>query len=689
VAGYTEAMQRHFTRKLFFRLAIILAVFAFFQRDALAGMVVNTWKGYRLNSGLVGYLTFDGKDLIGTTAYDRSGQGNNGTLMNGPLPTMGRVGQGLSFDGGTTGNDKVSMGSMTLGSIHTLSVWVYLHGDTMGTYTNLMLQDSPYHQFYLQKTNRFLSYYSNTTGTVSPGVAISIGQWTHCAVVSNGSTLTFYVNGDAVGAPIAGNPGSVTGGWDIGGWSGHTVNGKLDEVRIYDRALTANEVKSLYIAGVPGKVNVTPQGVTNGLVGHWTFDGKDMNWNANTVRDASGNNNTGNLVNMSTSTSPAIGKFGQGMRFDGADDYVFGLLDGTTLTQLSLSFWVNPRTNPAVQTGIFQWAQMVSSDYPFILFTKQPDGSSRLYVDGEYRATTALPAANWSHVFITLDLSNIWHLYVNGVLAGTYQDDATHANQNNAISVYVGNGFQGYFPGIIDDVRIYNRVLSPQEIAQLYTEGGGVKVGVTFLCGVDRVRDADGNLYNTVKIGSQCWMKQNMRVGTMVSGGVNQTNNSTIEKYCYNNDLANCMTSNNPNYPDGGLYQWNEAMQYSTTPGSRGICPLGWHIPTHDEFTTLERAVCTSGTCATDFPYDTTTTGWRGTDEGARLKAAGTSGFEGNLTGYYYGTFESRGTYVFLWSSTEYNGTSVWTRDLLVSSSAVNRTAHEKTGGFSVRCLKD
>ncbi len=98
----------------------------------------------------------------------------------------------------------------------------------------------------------------------------------------------------------------------------------------------------------------------------------------------------------------------------------------------------------------------------------------------------------------------------------------------------------------------------------------------------------EGKTYNTVQIGTQCWLKENLNVGTRVNGVQNQSNNSTIEKYCYNDDEANCNTY-------GGLYQWNEAMQYSTAPGTRGICPPGWHIPANAEFETLAAAVNNDG----------------------------------------------------------------------------------------------
>jgi uncharacterized protein (TIGR02145 family) len=183
-------------------------------------------------------------------------------------------------------------------------------------------------------------------------------------------------------------------------------------------------------------------------------------------------------------------------------------------------------------------------------------------------------------------------------------------------------------------------------------------------------------------------MKQNMRVGSCINGAASQTDNSIIEKYCYDDTSSNC-TSNHPNQPDGGLYQWNEAMQYSTTPGARGICPAGWHIPTHDQWTTLERAVCTSGSCATDFPYDTSTFGFRGTNEGTKLKADGTSGFEGNLAGNGSGgSFSFRGSYGYFWSSVG-SGSFAWRRYLSSGNAQVYRGQNGQSNGYSVRCLQN
>ena len=104
----------------------------------------------------------------------------------------------------------------------------------------------------------------------------------------------------------------------------------------------------------------------------------------------------------------------------------------------------------------------------------------------------------------------------------------------------------------------------------------------TFNCG--DVILYGGESYPTVQIGTQCRMAKNMNIGTMILGYANQSDNGLIEKYCSENLEASCITY-------GGLYIWNEAMQYVTEEGAKGICPDGWHIPTLAEFQTLSTTV--------------------------------------------------------------------------------------------------
>lgn len=89
----------------------------------------------------------------------------------------------------------------------------------------------------------------------------------------------------------------------------------------------------------------------------------------------------------------------------------------------------------------------------------------------------------------------------------------------------------------------------------------------------------DGKTYKTIMLGNQCWMQENLDYGTRINVSVTQTNNSTPEKWCYNNDVANCTAY-------GALYQWNELMDYDSS-NAQGICPSGWHIPSVLEWDTL------------------------------------------------------------------------------------------------------
>jgi uncharacterized protein (TIGR02145 family) len=209
-----------------------------------------------------------------------------------------------------------------------------------------------------------------------------------------------------------------------------------------------------------------------------------------------------------------------------------------------------------------------------------------------------------------------------------------------------------------------------------------------------------GESYPTVQIGSQCWFAKNLNVGTMITGTSDQTNNSTLEKYCYNNDAANCATY-------GGLYQWAEAVQYqngasnTTSPSPaftgnvRGICPTGWHLPSDAEYCTLTTFLDATVNCGAF--------GWSGTDAGGKMKSTSglwtspnngstnSSGFSALPGGYRTttGAFNSIGIYTYFWSSSESSSTGAINRYLFYNASNIYRTNSNKSSGFSARCIKD
>ncbi len=228
--------------------------------------------------------------------------------------------------------------------------------------------------------------------------------------------------------------------------------------------------------------------------------------------------------------------------------------------------------------------------------------------------------------------------------------------------------------------------------------GGFILPEQPFECGGTLVDSRDGKTYATVLIGTQCWMAENLNIGIRINstqGGYQQQNNGTIEKYCYANNEANCDIY-------GGLYEWPEAMQYVTTEGAQGICPVGWHIPTDNEWKILE------GTVDSQYPVgdpEWDGTGWRGLDAGGNLKEEGTShwnspntgatnssGFTGLPGGYrsrYSGSFGHLGYYGYFWSSSQNDAFIAWLRYLVYNSAYVYRHYYFKEYGFSVRCLKD
>lgn len=201
----------------------------------------------------------------------------------------------------------------------------------------------------------------------------------------------------------------------------------------------------------------------------------------------------------------------------------------------------------------------------------------------------------------------------------------------------------------------------------------------------------EGQVYTTVFIGGQCWIKENLNVGQMINGSIEMTNNMVIEKYCYDNDPSNCDAF-------GGLYQWNEMMKYSSIEGSQGICPPNWHVPSNQEWKNLEGSVDSQYPVG-DPEWDGTD--WRGFDAGERLKSQ--NGWVNNGNGndlfgfavlpggsrYTTGNFNFLGEYAYYWTSTKINSNIAWYRNFGYENSGVYRYYTDKIYGRSVRCIKN
>ncbi len=191
--------------------------------------------------------------------------------------------------------------------------------------------------------------------------------------------------------------------------------------------------------------------------------------------------------------------------------------------------------------------------------------------------------------------------------------------------------------------------------------------------------DNEGNNYTIVEIGAQIWMAENLNVGTRINGSLDQTNNSIIEKYCYDDNEANCDIY-------GGLYQWDEMMQYVTTEGVQGICPTDWHLPTDGEWTTLTTYLGGESIAGGNMK-ETGTTHWLSPNTGATNSngfSALPGGLHSNTVDFYNLTRNA-----YFWSSSEYSSSGAWDRDLGRSYEDVYRYSSSKAYGFSARCVQD
>jgi uncharacterized protein (TIGR02145 family) len=197
------------------------------------------------------------------------------------------------------------------------------------------------------------------------------------------------------------------------------------------------------------------------------------------------------------------------------------------------------------------------------------------------------------------------------------------------------------------------------------------KSEIRFCPGIPVVKYA-GKSYHTVQIGNRCWLKENLDIGIMIDGSAEQTNNGLIEKYCYVNDSTNCNIY-------GGLYQWDEAMQYSRAPGAQGICPEGWHIPTYDEFTVLIAAVNEDGNALKSIINRV--------DE----KGTNTSDFSVLMSGcrLYKGEFDDINYVTYFWDSTPKDTVNASDMYLTNYTGNIYQYYNDKAFGFSIRCVKN
>ena len=176
----------------------------------------------------------------------------------------------------------------------------------------------------------------------------------------------------------------------------------------------------------------------------------------------------------------------------------------------------------------------------------------------------------------------------------------------------------------------------------------------------------DNQQYPTVKLGTQCWMASNLNYGTIIPSTSMQRDNCVMEKYCFNDNAGNCASY-------GGLYQWDEMMQYDNTPADQGFCPPAWHVPTNNEWNTLFGFYISNGFA------------------GSPLKYTGYSGFNAFLSGTRFNNvnWNFSNFAVMFWTSTMDGTQKAWAHGMNTFNPSVSDYPSSRTHAFNIRCIKD
>lgn len=465
---------------------------------------VNNAKASTLSSGLVGWWTMDGGDTLWTSGtagneVDKSGNFNTGTLNSMTRkgsPVAGKIGQALTFVG-PSASTWINAGQGSTLNVETgsasWSVWAYPgFAENSVAYDQVILDKEQTGNggiFLFLQGNRVHMY--RGTGNDAGSVVINNNQWYHITVVKVGLVESVYVNGvfDFSVTLSNGSPSSSGVNLGIGGDSGggRYFIGRIDDVKVYNKSLSASEVKQLYQQGGGVAVNASSQNLDNGstvgtgLVGLWTFNGADL---TDKIYDRSGSGNNGYVGGgTATSTMKVAGKLGQGLKFNGSTSYVT-VGTGPNLSGISftISSWIKTADN-TTNGSIYEawqspWSFRLYTGSGAVNFQLRNTSGADLLTGGV--ATAAISNNTWYHVVAVYNYVNsstgTANLYINGALATSVSCNVANCLlMDNSGSIPRLMGKKGdasnYFNGIIDDVRIYNKALSASEVKQLYNVG--------------------------------------------------------------------------------------------------------------------------------------------------------------------------------------------------------------------------
>lgn len=454
------------TRKVVLTVLVVLAVYS----SASAA-----------DPNLVAHWQFDEGE--GTIAYDSVGD-SDGTLVNGPVWTTGVLNGALDFDGV---DDYVSIPDSNVFDfgIGDFSISTWFSTTDLGDQYIIDFKQSdniPHIEIYSGGIGGFGTHIEPGNDRITTGDNVANGEWHHVGIaLDNGATNGYklYLDGIKKGERTA---SATLSDWDTIAIAarnddGNLVapfNGSIDDVRVYNRALSEGEIQELYSQD-------------RGPIAHWKFDEGE-----GTIAYDSAGDNDATLVNGPNWTN---GIMGGALSFDGSDDCVTipnsGVFDFGT-GSFSMSVWF--KAEQEKNSFIVNFRQNDNDPHIEIYAYGYQPGSLGTHVlpEGDRIEGGSIALGRWHHGVVTMEngISGGYKLYFDGQLKGQRTFSSSLQSWDTITIGAQRSGGDRFFDGSIDDVRIYDRVLSADEIEELYQSAS--PVNYYYVDGVDGNDSNDG-----------------------------------------------------------------------------------------------------------------------------------------------------------------------------------------------------
>jgi len=408
------------------------------------------------------------------TIAESSGNGNNGVSENGANGTgmdctyPGKFGTACDFDGT---DDYILVSNESIYEIpsKTVAFWAYVDATIVNSEIVVGTRAANWYTGFQQGTNKMLTSHNTAAEaqqTSSAQNTAAVGSWRHYTYIfdvkNSNVNISYYTNGQYVETDSYTTGYGTTYGSDmlIGALTQSVsfYDGKVDELRIYNRSLSPTEVSQLY--------NWAP-----GPVVHWKFDENT----GTTMGDSSGNGNDGAFI--SAVSDWITGKYGSALYFNGTDANPEGVYKNTTTAITAYPFTISGWVKHSISTANVHTITLGDKDDQYVVYGISTDngGDPRIYIATGGSVCTAT-AAN------TNTSDNQWHylsaIFISSTSRSMYIDgkfdhsDSTSCSYSAAVDRIAagmppaGAFTSDFYPGIIDDVKIYNYVRTPAQIIE-------------------------------------------------------------------------------------------------------------------------------------------------------------------------------------------------------------------------------